>query len=83
MGKRRSRRTRSDEPGGRTDIHKGITFGVPTGGPLARLGNLLGPRPNMPWAERSRLYRQTLPFIVLGAIVLLGLIAVVVVLASL
>lgn len=83
MGKRRGRRTRSDERGGRTDIHRGVSFGVPNGGPLARLGNLFGPRPDMPWAERSRLYRQTLPYIAVGAIALLGLIAVVVILTKL
>jgi len=37
----------------------------------------------MPWAERSRLYRQTLPYIAVGAIALLGLIAVVVILTRL
>jgi hypothetical protein len=78
---KRRRRTRSDEPGGRTDLEDGVELWRPPRGPFAAYGTLWKiAAPRAP-GYRSRLYRGTFPYIFAAfaiVIVILAIVAVVV-----
>lgn len=63
------------------DIDRGPTFGVPTGGPLAGLGSLWRVASAREPGYRSRLYRGTLPYVAVAAVVLIASFALVVAIA--
>ncbi len=78
QGKRRGRRTRSDEGGGHTDptrISLGQAFRYnpyTPAGTIERLGALRRRQPGEPRPD----IRQTLPYIVLGGLVFAGIVVV-------